>query len=62
MNNKSSSPVAKHKGPFISDLKQSRKDSGLLGESMLESSVHKTKVVRKIAREGKGGKESQKLK
>merc|ERR1719312_1217078 len=45
--------VARHKAPFRSALKQTRRDSGLFDESMLEMSVHETKVVKKIAR-GKG--------
>jgi len=45
--------VARHKAPFRSVLKQTRRDSGLFDESMLEMSVHETKVVKKIAR-GKG--------
>jgi len=45
--------VARHKAPFRSVLKQTRRDSGLFDESMLEMSVHETKVVKKIAR-GRG--------
>jgi len=45
--------VARNKAPFRSVLKQTRRDSGLFDESMLEMSVHETKVVKKIAR-GKG--------
>jgi len=45
--------VARHKAPYRSVLKQTRRDSGLFDESMLEMSVHETKVVKKIAR-GKG--------
>jgi len=49
----SSPSVARHKAPYKSVLKQTRRDSGLFDESMLEMSVHETKVVRKIAR-GRG--------
>jgi len=45
--------VARTKVPYKSVLKQTRRDSGLFDESMLEVSVHETKVVKKIAR-GKG--------
>lgn len=49
----SSPSVAKYKAPVKSVLKQTRRDSGLFDESMLEVSVHETKVVRKMAR-GRG--------
>lgn len=49
----SSPSVAKYKAPVKSVLKQTRRDSGLFDESMLEMSVHETKVVRKMAR-GRG--------
>jgi len=50
----SSPSVARYKAPVRSVLKQTRRDSGLFDESMMEMSVLKTKVVKKIAR-GRGG-------
>eukprot|EP00092_Neocalanus_flemingeri_P090560 GFUD01114719.1.p1 GENE.GFUD01114719.1~~GFUD01114719.1.p1 ORF type:complete len:592 (-),score=171.22 GFUD01114719.1:40-1644(-) len=46
----SSPSTANLKQPAKSVLKQTRRDSGLFDESMLEMSVHETKVVKKIAR------------
>merc|ERR1719350_1557894 len=50
----SSPSVAKYKAPARSVLKQTRRDSGLFDESMMEMSVLETKVVKKLAR-GRGG-------
>jgi len=50
----SSPSVARHKAPARSVLKQTRRDSGLFDESMMEMSVLETKVVKKLAR-GRGG-------
>jgi len=49
----SSPSIAKFKAPVKSVLKQTRRDSGLFDESMLEMSVHETKVIKKMAR-GRG--------
>merc|ERR1712029_1167997 len=50
----SSPSVAKFKQPAKSVLKMTRRDSGLFDESMMNVSVVETKVVKKVARAGRG--------
>jgi len=54
----SSPSIARHKAPAKSVLKQTRRDSGLFEESMMEVSVLETKVVKKLAR-GRGRVKNQ---
>merc|ERR1719480_284232 len=50
----SSPSVARFKQPAKSVLKMTRRDSGLFDESMMNVSVVETKVVKKVARAGRG--------